>query len=599
VRPPPRQWRTGLQKSTPIRLEAGKEYYLEAIRAESTGGDNLAVGWNTNPNAVAPEGGLPIHGSFLRAKATTGPLVIAQDPESIEAGNQQLVTFSVEVLGSDASAIGYQWLRNGQVIPGATGWSHRFVATPDQHGNRYSVRVFNRDGTFNRLTSHEAVLTVIDQSPAPGALDLTFDPGLGPNNLVRTLAATPDGSLVLGGSFTQVDGAGRGRIARLLPDGSLDLNFASGSGFDNDVRALALDPHGGVLTGGMFTRHDGTDARFLVRLTGSGSRDGAFLPNVASTIITLQPTDQDRVLIGGGFTTVGGVARNRIARLDPDGQLDNAFNPGAGANDWIFAIATQPTQFGDRVFVAGDFSTFTGVNRARFARLRPDGSLDTAFTAGANSRITSIVVQPDGKPVIAGYFTLANLTSRTRIARFNVNGTLDTTFLPNEGANGAILALALQPDGKLIIGGMFTSYQGVERNRIARLNPDGSLDFSFDPGLGADDEVHAVTLLPDGSIAIAGNFTTFNGFSRPRVARLIATTATTQPPRFASLPTLSAGSIHLAIEAAPDQEVVILATPDLLAPGHPIHTNRGSFLFVDPIDSAQSQRFYRVLAPSR
>ncbi|MBX3734810.1 MAG: hypothetical protein KF791_19710 [Verrucomicrobiae bacterium] len=596
---PARQWRTGLQKSAPIRLEAGREYYLEAIRAGGTGGDNLAVGWSTNLNAAAPEGGLPINGSFLRAKATTGTLLIAQDPESIEAGNQQLVAFSVEVLGSDASAVGYQWLRNGQVIPGATGWIHRFVATPDQNGDRYSVRVFNRDGTFNRLSSREAVLTVDDRPPAPGALDLTFDPGPGPDDVVRTLAATADGRLVLGGNFTRVGGIGRGRIARLLPDGNLDVAFAGGTGFDDNVWSLALDSDGAVLTGGAFANHDGTDGRFLVRLTGSGSRDSNFAPSVASTVLTIRPTDANRVLIGGGFATVGGVARNRIARLDPTGQLDASFNPGAGANDWIFAIATHPTLVGDQVYVAGDFTTFDGVDRVRFARLRPDGSLDAAFNAGANNRITSIAVQPDGKPVIAGYFTLANRISRARIARFNVNGTLDTTFLPNDGADGGILALALQPDGKLVIGGVFTSYQGFERNRIARLNPDGSLDHSFDPGLGADDEVHAVAVLSDGSIAIAGSFSTVNGFSRHRVARLLATPAAVDPPRFTSQPLLVGEGVRLAIGAGPDEEVVIVATPDLLEPGQPIHTNRGSFLFVAPLVPGWNQAFYQVLSASQ
>src|SRR5436305_323162 len=64
-------------------------------------------------------------------------------------------------------------------------------------------------------------------------------------------------------------------------------------------------------------------------------------------------------------------------------------------------------------------------------------------------------------------------------------GDLDAGFDPGTGANNSVLTTALQPDGKIIIGGAFTSYNSIGRNRIARLNVDGSLDAGFDPGTGA------------------------------------------------------------------------------------------------------------------
>jgi hypothetical protein len=78
----------------------------------------------------------------------------------------------------------------------------------------------------------------------------------------------------------------------------------------------------------------------------------------------------------------------------------------------------------------------------------------------------------------------------------------------------------LQPDGKVLIGGEFTTFNGTSRNRISRLNADGSLDLSFDPGAGADASVSAITLQPDGNILIGGDFLTVNGVLRPYVARL-------------------------------------------------------------------------------
>ena len=78
----------------------------------------------------------------------------------------------------------------------------------------------------------------------------------------------------------------------------------------------------------------------------------------------------------------------------------------------------------------------------------------------------------------------------------------------------------MQSDGKIIIGGSFTSYDGIGRNSIARLNADGSLDIGFNPGTGANNPVHSITLQPDGKIIIGGDFTNYNGTGRNRVARL-------------------------------------------------------------------------------
>src|SRR5258708_1948798 len=99
-------------------------------------------------------------------------------------------------------------------------------------------------------------------------------------------------------------------------------------------------------------------------------------------------------------------------------------------------------------------------------------------------------------------------------------GLLDPSFNPASGANDPINAMARQPDGRIVIVGSFTEFDGTSRNRIARLNADGSLDSSFDPGSGADDNISAVFVRPDGQIVIAGFFTALNGISRNGIARL-------------------------------------------------------------------------------
>ena len=98
-----------------------------------------------------------------------------------------------------------------------------------------------------------------------------------------------------------------------------------------------------------------------------------------------------------------------------------------------------------------------------------------------------------------------------------VPGSLDTGFDPGTGLdtdlmlNLSVRAMAVQPDGKVIIGGVFTEVDGVGYNYLARLNADGSVDTSFDIGTGANEVVNAVAVQPDGKIIVGGNFTELNG----------------------------------------------------------------------------------------
>ena len=151
----------------------------------------------------------------------------------------------------------------------------------------------------------------------------------------------------------------------------------------------------------------------------------------------------------------------------------------------------------------------------------PDGTLDLMFNVNAstNNIVNGIAVQPDGKIVIAGAFTMVNGEPRNRIARLNPNGTLDPDFtLVN--LNDNVFAIALQTDGKILLGGTFTevSIAGesatIMRNHIVRLNTNGTLDEDFNPNVvnEADDaNVSALALqMIDGNehILIGGDFTT-------------------------------------------------------------------------------------------
>ena len=142
----------------------------------------------------------------------------------------------------------------------------------------------------------------------------------------------------------------------------------------------------------------------------------------------------------------------------------------------------------------------------------------------------------NGKVLVGGGFTSMDNINRRGMARLNVDGSLDTMFDPGAGVAGSVLAMALQADGKVIIAGDFTSVNNVERHNIARLNDDGSLDPSFDVQTGPNEVVYAVAVQSNGKVLIGGAFTLVNGLENFMVARLetngvVASTPTCCAPR--------------------------------------------------------------------
>lgn len=371
----------------------------------------------------------------------------------------------------------------------------------------------------------------------PGSLDLSFDPGTLAAENYPTIYATaiqPDGKIIIGGDFTSYDGTVRNRIARLNANGTLDGSFSVGTGTDDRVETIAIQPNGRIIIGGDFTTYDGTASRGIARLSSSGALDHFFTVGSGAdwtvSAIAIQP--DGKVIIGGWFEAYNGTARNCIARLNATGTLDGTFTVGMGAEyGGVETVALQPD---GKIIIGGAFSFYNGAARRGIARLNVDGTLDGSFIVGtgADGIVRTVAVQPDGKIVIGGAFTSYNGTARTRIARLNTDGTLDGSFTVGTGATGEAIfpdieTIAIQPDGKIIIGGAFSFYDGTARNGIARLNADGTLDESFIVGAGVDAEISnssggvlTTSLQPDGKIIIGGYFDFYDGTARSMIARL-------------------------------------------------------------------------------
>jgi uncharacterized delta-60 repeat protein len=174
-----------------------------------------------------------------------------------------------------------------------------------------------------------------------------------------------------------------------------------------------------------------------------------------------------------------------------------------------------------------------------FARLNANGTLDAAFVLpGPDAHLgnnTGFTVQADGKILIGGFFFNYNGTPRPQIARINADGSLDTGFLPATPYPGLqIRALALQPNGKVLVGVDVAGSSVLDlRNRIVRLNADGSLDTSFlQDGAGFETinavangtKVHALLLQPDDALVVGGDFDSVDGVARLALARLLGAT---------------------------------------------------------------------------
>ena len=341
-----------------------------------------------------------------------------------------------------------------------------------------------------------------------GLLDASFDPGWGANDRVGCSAVQPDGKIVLCGAFTGFNGAARNRITRLNSNGSLDASFNPGSGANNQILSLALQTDGKILIGGIFTSYNGTARNRIARLNTDGSLDASFLPGSGTNVvyaITIQP--DGKILIGGSFTSYNGTVRNRIARLNTDGSLDTSFDPVSGADATVYAVTVQPD---GKILIGGDFATYDGAGRNRIARLYSNGALDTSFDPGAsaNSSVRSISYQPDGRIIIGGDFWNFNNVMRLRLARVNSNGSLDDSFDPGSSGNPYVLSTTIQGDGKILVcgGGNLTANTARDATAAAELiDITGPL-----PRVQATAPMpqalqwHTATVLADGKVAVTG-----------------------------------------------------------------------------------------------
>jgi len=358
------------------------------------------------------------------------------------------------------------------------------------------------------------------------SLDTTFDPGTGVSGgTVFAVAVQNDGKILIGGTFNNYNGTTRNRLARINSDGSLDTGFDPGAGANSDINSIALQSDGKIVISGSFTSYDGNGSKFIARVNADGSFDSSFLSNpITGLYVQCVAVQNDgKILAGGSFTNFAGAAANNLVRINADGSHDTSFDTSTGAGATVYAIAFREDGL---VLIGGSFNTYGGSTRNRIAGVdKTDGSLDASFapSTGTNDTVQALAVRSDDRVYLGGIFTTFNGTGAYRLARANTDGTIDTAFDTATGASLTIYGIAVQADGKVVIGGRFTSYGGSSRRYLARVNVDGSVDSAFDTstGMNTNGYVYALALQGDGKIIAVGDFTDYKGTGRSHIARII------------------------------------------------------------------------------
>jgi uncharacterized delta-60 repeat protein len=399
-----------------------------------------------------------------------------------------------------------------------------------------------------------------------GSLDLGFNPGgIGSNAPIKAIALQTDGKILIGGDFTSFNGQALNRLARLNSDGTVDPTFVCTLAFNAAINDIVIQSDGKILVGGSF-RGSGPLNRKVVRLEANGTWDQTFVPNFADIFSAVL-----RILIVGDKILVGGDFFQGIVRIDFNGATDSTFSTGPnGLGGFVRDIHSETD---GRIIICGIFASISGTQTDSLARLNSNGTLATAFdfepdpnalvdiwgldiqsggkiVAGVifDGRPTRIIrfntdgsidptfaddntgrwavrnirMDQTGEMIVSGDFLIVNGQPHVRIARLDANGAVDSQYVPTASAAGSVHKIKLLSDGKILIAGSFEYVNGVRRSAVARLNPDGSLDPSFELGTGFFGDVNSFVVQPDNKIIIGGNFLGSPDFPGDSVVRINA-----------------------------------------------------------------------------
>lgn len=398
---------------------------------------------------------------------------------------------------------------------------------PDtQHRRRTPLRIVSSRGCAVVGLIQLLVWPTYAQRPSGQDFDLVA------NGPIYALAVQPDGKILVGGSFTVFAGQTNDGVVRLNTDGTLDSGFFHGSGNATPwVYSLTLQPDGKILVGGTFTTVGGQPCTNFGRLLSDGSLDREFNTGADGMISAIVLQQDGGILVAGDFGRLGGQSCTNLGRLDTQGGLDSSFK--AALTGAIYSLAIQPD---GKILTGGAFQDDGGQSTVSLLRLDRDGSVDRDFSPGTfgvgvyGEPVSSVALQRDGRILVGGSLTSIDGLPRLGMARLNADGTPDESFDAQLGPlfsySPLVFSVAIQTDGKVLTGGMFSAAAGQPCTNTARLNPDGTLNTRFDLATGV--WMGAVAIQADGKVLLSDPFDFISIEPRNRLVRLSDTAPTAQ-----------------------------------------------------------------------
>ncbi|MDB6057918.1 MAG: hypothetical protein JWO95_1762, partial [Verrucomicrobiales bacterium] len=392
--------------------------------------------------------------------------------------------------------------------------------------------------SFGATTSAVAVV-VVQVSPAVAAPGFFRDAGAaGSSDAIGALQPMLDGRLIIGGSFTQLKTNGatsvfRSYLAAFTTNGIVDP-FSPAP--DNIINDAIRQSDGKIVVAGLFQNMAGNVRKYIARFNTNLTFDTNFSttlglgPDAAVNDIALQP--DGKILLAGTFTAVSGQPNTRgIARLNSDGSVDTTFASAYTS----FGSGTLVDILPDGRIVFVGSGSYGGASASVY-RINTNGTVDATFTNILGAAVTALAVMPDGGVLVGGTFLTLNGKTRPILARLIQNGAVDFTFFADATNTTAlnqssIKAICIQENGKILAGGTFLTF-GPFRNGLARFNADGTVDtsFVFQQGYGDSsfaNSINRIVTFADGRVAIGGTFATWEGVAENNLAILNGDPAST------------------------------------------------------------------------
>jgi N-acetylneuraminic acid mutarotase len=525
-----------------------------------SGDETSFPGPSVSALAVDEQGRVYVGGDFTQAGGVSARSVARFDPatnswSALGTGANNGVSGSVNALAIDGQGRVYV----GGRFPQAGEVSANNVARFDPQANSWSAL---GTGSSNGVSVRSPI------SPALG---------------VSALAVDGQGRVYVGGRFAEAGGVSASSVARFNPatNSWSALGTGGGSGTNDIVRALAVDGQGRVYVGGLFTQAGGVSANSVARFDpatnswstlGTGANNGVTITILGIPGLPLPPDfvlpgivgalavdGQGNVYVGGFFTRAGGVSANSVARFNPATNSWSALGTGSsngvsGSRNPILPIPSVSALAVDgqgRVYVGGDFTEAGGVSARSVARFNPATNSWSALGTGANNgvsgdetplsgpSVSALAVDGQGRVYVGGRFTRAGEVSANRVARFDpqANSWSALGTGANNGISGdetpfsgpSVSALAVDGQGRVYVGGRFTSAGGVSANSVARFDPQANSWSALGTGAnnGVSGDVFALAVVGvfalavdgQGRVYVGGDFTQAGEVSANNVAR--------------------------------------------------------------------------------